>query len=233
MSYCNSLHRCKLQQPILSELLTPYSLPLLSFCTPFSCGCLPISFVRWIPSYWSFSSTIFHKCRWWCHGCFTTPSIVASFINTLFQMNSASCHLAFVVILPIVINDNGRCIDFIFLQTNIIFYGSGRCNTPILLWTLFVLGKMITIPFINAYIPFPLYVFSFHKMYKNLILVYEWFILQEWKWKKNYMFHLLVLCVSYGKWTREFELGGFKPIIKWKRKPSFPKWIGLSWLLAS
>ncbi len=88
----------------------------------FSCGCLPIPFVGWVSSYWSFSSTIFHKCRWWCRGYFATPSIVARFFNTLFQMNSTSCHLAFVAILPIVINDNGRCIDM--------FFFANQCNLP-------------------------------------------------------------------------------------------------------
>jgi hypothetical protein len=53
---------------------------------------------------------------------------------------------------------------------------------------------------------------------QSLILVYKWFILQQWKQKESFMIHVLVLCVGYDKWARVFGFGGFIPIANGRTK---------------
>jgi hypothetical protein len=51
-----------------------------------------------------------------------------------------------------------------------------------------------------------------------LILLYKWFILQQWKQKECFMIRVLVLCVGYDEWARVFGFGGVNPIANGRTK---------------
>ncbi len=105
LSFTISLHCCKLQQLISSELLIPYSSPSVSHLLHISY----LMVVLQLPSFWSckakfsfFMLTLFIcnfcKFKWWHCVHLAIPNIDASFIN-LFQMYSLSscfcCSLVF------------------------------------------------------------------------------------------------------------------------------------------
>jgi hypothetical protein len=92
LSYYNNLHCWKLQQFISSEVIIPYSLcyvelPFLwLFCTSFHINLLKhgLRFKASSPMFLFIYKIC--KFKWWHYDHLTTPSIVATSINDLFQI---------------------------------------------------------------------------------------------------------------------------------------------------
>lgn len=178
----------------------------------------------------------FYKCRWWCCDHLATPIIVMSFMIIIFHANYTIYYLAhdFVMVLPCclknhncgiwecniliclqttIFEDNAKYNSyFIFLQI-IVFHGNGKCNTPILLWTLIFCERMTTMSqyHLQMHIPFPICLFILHRFINGLFY-------NKGNESKISRFMFWFYMLGNGKCARQFKLERSGPIAKWRKQ---------------